>query len=104
MTSKFASLEKVLFRATHGNFLIKYEELSTLIKDPVTGKLEQKSVFIVFSQGERLSAKILKICESFQVNIYQMPGKIIFLILLYYILFPLVFVLLDLFIYFCLLL
>lgn len=66
--------------------LIKYEELKTLIKDPVTGKLQQKSVFIVFSQGERLSAKILKICESFQVNIYQLPGNFLSIItLLFYV-------------------
>lgn len=74
LSSKFHSFEKILFRATRGNLFLKYEEIDTLIKDPVDGKLQQKTVFVVFYQGERLGTKIQKICESFGVNIYQCPG------------------------------
>lgn len=73
LTNKFHSFEKILFRATRGNLFLKYEEIEELVKDPVDGKLQKKTVFVVFYQGERLGAKIQKICESFGVNVYQCP-------------------------------
>lgn len=73
MTNRFHSFEKILFRATRGNLFLKYEEIEELVKDPVDGKLQKKTVFVVFYQGERLGQKIQKICESFGVNVYQCP-------------------------------
>jgi V-type H+-transporting ATPase subunit a len=37
--------------------------------------LVEKTVFIIFYQGDRSQAKIKKICESFNANTYQIPDS-----------------------------
>jgi len=72
-SEKFPSFEKILFRATRGNLFLKHKEIERPIKDPIDGKSQKKTVFVVFYQGERLGTKITKICESMAVNVYQCP-------------------------------
>lgn len=67
--------EKILFRATRGNIFIKFSEIAGEIKDPTTGELTKKNVFIAFFQGERIEFKIKKICDSFGANLYPCPEK-----------------------------
>eukprot|EP01114_Cavostelium_apophysatum_P022526 TRINITY_DN817_c0_g1_i1.p1 TRINITY_DN817_c0_g1~~TRINITY_DN817_c0_g1_i1.p1 ORF type:complete len:810 (-),score=258.95 TRINITY_DN817_c0_g1_i1:55-2484(-) len=72
---KFPSFERVLWRSTRGNLFMKHSEIEEKIKDPHTGELVEKSVFIIFYQGERSHQKIKKICESFGANSYQIPDS-----------------------------
>jgi len=72
---KFATFERVLFRATRGNLYMKYTEVDEDIKDPKDGKPVKKYVFIVFFQGDKLQTKIKKICESFDANLYPCPDS-----------------------------
>jgi V-type H+-transporting ATPase subunit a len=51
--SRFPSFEKILFRATRGNLFMKYDEIKTPVKDPQTGKLTEKNVFVIFFQVSR---------------------------------------------------
>jgi len=70
---KFFAFNTVLWRSLRGNMLIKYAELEDKIRDPSSGDLVHKTVFIVFFQGERAQLKIKKICDSFQASTYQIP-------------------------------
>lgn len=47
---RFPSFEKILFRATRGNLFMKYDEIKTPIKDPQSGQLTEKNVFVIFFQ------------------------------------------------------
>eukprot|EP01126_Amoeba_proteus_P061037 TRINITY_DN8152_c0_g2_i5.p1 TRINITY_DN8152_c0_g2~~TRINITY_DN8152_c0_g2_i5.p1 ORF type:complete len:853 (-),score=109.04 TRINITY_DN8152_c0_g2_i5:68-2626(-) len=71
--SRFNNFENILFRASRGNLYMKYEPIKTPIRDPVTGQLSLKNVFIIFYQGERLGSKIRKICEAYSANLYPCP-------------------------------
>jgi V-type H+-transporting ATPase subunit a len=52
---------------------MRHTEIPSLIKDPLSGDMIAKNVFIVFFQGDRLQNKIKKICESFGATIYVCP-------------------------------
>jgi len=71
--TKVSSFERVLWRATRGNMFMRQGDIDEAIKDPQTGDHIEKNVFIVFFQGDRLQAKIKKICESFGATIYPCP-------------------------------
>eukprot|EP01100_Stratorugosa_tubuloviscum_P011159 TRINITY_DN4931_c0_g1_i1.p1 TRINITY_DN4931_c0_g1~~TRINITY_DN4931_c0_g1_i1.p1 ORF type:complete len:854 (-),score=400.33 TRINITY_DN4931_c0_g1_i1:90-2651(-) len=73
LRDKLQSFERVLWRATRGNLYMKQSEIEEPIKDPHTGENANKNVFMIFFQGERIQAKIKKICESFGANIYNCP-------------------------------
>jgi len=70
---KFNTFERVLFRATRGNLYLRYSEIEAKIRDPHTGDIKKKHVFVIFFQGEELQTKIKKLCESFGANIYPCP-------------------------------
>jgi len=70
---KFNAFERVLWRSTRGNLFMRHAEIEQKIKDPHTGEMVDKNVFIIFYQGERAQAKIKKICESFGANLYPCP-------------------------------
>lgn len=71
--AKVASFERVLWRATRGNLFMRQSDIGDPIKDPQSGEMLEKNVFIIFFQGERLQAKIKKICESFGATLYPCP-------------------------------
>eukprot|EP01111_Echinosteliopsis_oligospora_P019970 TRINITY_DN992_c0_g2_i2.p1 TRINITY_DN992_c0_g2~~TRINITY_DN992_c0_g2_i2.p1 ORF type:complete len:855 (-),score=239.34 TRINITY_DN992_c0_g2_i2:45-2609(-) len=71
--NKVPSFERVLWRATRGNLYMKQSDIDGQIKDPNTGDWLEKNVFIIFFSGERVQAKIKKICESFGATIYPCP-------------------------------
>jgi V-type H+-transporting ATPase subunit a len=68
-----AAFERVLWRAMRGNLYMRSVELDEPLIDPNSGASVDKNVIIIFFQGERSQAKIKKICESFQVNLYTVP-------------------------------
>ena len=45
-------------------------EIDTPLTDPMTGEELQKSVFIIFYQGDQLRTRVKKICESLKVSIH----------------------------------
>lgn len=62
-----------MWRATRGNLFLRQTDIPEAIKDPLTGDMVEKNVFIIFIQGERLQAKVKKICDSFGATIYACP-------------------------------
>jgi V-type H+-transporting ATPase subunit a len=71
--AKVPSFERVLWRTTRGNLYMKQTEIPEPIKDPMSGNMQAKNVFIIFFQGDRLQVKIKKICESFGASLYLCP-------------------------------
>lgn len=70
---KIAAFERVLFRATHGNCIVRFSELKEHLVDPATRLPVHKSVFMVFFSGKAIRAKVAKICDAFDANRYSIP-------------------------------
>eukprot|EP00178_Gracilaria_changii_P013210 TRINITY_DN372_c0_g1_i1.p1 TRINITY_DN372_c0_g1~~TRINITY_DN372_c0_g1_i1.p1 ORF type:complete len:913 (-),score=117.08 TRINITY_DN372_c0_g1_i1:3894-6632(-) len=70
---KIASFERVLFRATHGNCIVRFADVQEKLVDPQTKLKVDKSVFMVFFSGNAVRAKVSKICIAFEANKYAIP-------------------------------
>eukprot|EP00161_Ancyromonas_sigmoides_P021363 TRINITY_DN6321_c0_g1_i1.p1 TRINITY_DN6321_c0_g1~~TRINITY_DN6321_c0_g1_i1.p1 ORF type:complete len:938 (-),score=485.54 TRINITY_DN6321_c0_g1_i1:68-2812(-) len=70
---KLPSLERVLFRATRGNMLLRHSEIERAIIDPNTGAEVQKIVYIVFFHGAAMRRRIARVCDSLGANAYSCP-------------------------------
>eukprot|EP00403_Amphidinium_massartii_P048627 CAMPEP_0178465122 /NCGR_PEP_ID=MMETSP0689_2-20121128/51194_1 /TAXON_ID=160604 /ORGANISM="Amphidinium massartii, Strain CS-259" /LENGTH=826 /DNA_ID=CAMNT_0020092043 /DNA_START=135 /DNA_END=2616 /DNA_ORIENTATION=+ len=71
---------RTLFRATRGNTFTHFQPIYEPMMDPVTGKEQKKSVFVVYYQDSGLSVsamsdKIRKLCAAFGVNMYEWPAS-----------------------------
>lgn len=71
---KVNGFERVIWRATRGNVFMRHEEIQQPIKDPQSGEMVSKDVFIIFFQGSRLQEKIKRLCDSFGVSLYHCPA------------------------------
>jgi len=65
--------ERMAFRATRGNCYMRFSEIEEPINDPVTGKPENKVVFILFYQSPYIESKLKKICDAFGAHLYEVP-------------------------------
>uniref|UniRef100_A0A131Y231 V-type proton ATPase subunit a n=1 Tax=Ixodes ricinus TaxID=34613 RepID=A0A131Y231_IXORI len=74
-TVKFAAFERMLWRVCKGNVFVRHCRLDTPIEDPTTGDPVLKSAFVVFFQGEKLKARIKKICDGFHATRYAVSSK-----------------------------
>lgn len=68
-----STFERVLFRATHGNCLVRFADVLEKLVDPETRIETEKSVFMVFFSGTAVKAKVSKICDAFSANRYAVP-------------------------------
>lgn len=73
--SKALSFERMLFRATRGNMFFNHAPAGEHVKDPVSGEMVEKTVFVVFFSGEQARIKCLKICDAFGANCYPVPEE-----------------------------
>lgn len=71
---KFATFERILFRALRGNLYMNKAELPEKIVDPETDEEIFKDVFVIFAHGNELLTKIRKICESMDATIYAVDS------------------------------
>eukprot|EP00210_Caulerpa_lentillifera_P004917 g4693.t1 len=72
--SKVFQYERTLFKATRGNVFLKHAEVGR-VRDPATGEMMEKEVFVAFFSGERIRSKIVKISEVFGANSYPFPEE-----------------------------
>uniref|UniRef100_A0A4W3HM43 V-type proton ATPase subunit a n=1 Tax=Callorhinchus milii TaxID=7868 RepID=A0A4W3HM43_CALMI len=70
---RIAAFERLLWRACRGNVYMKQSDMDVLLEDPTTLEPVQKSMFIVFFQGEQLRHKVKKICNGFHATMYPCP-------------------------------
>ncbi|XP_019169256.1 PREDICTED: V-type proton ATPase subunit a3-like isoform X2 [Ipomoea nil] len=73
---KSMAFERILFRATRGNVLLRQSEVDESVIDPISGEKVEKNVFLVFYSGERAKNKILKICDAFGANRYPFAEEL----------------------------
>lgn len=65
--------KKLIFRATRGNALCYFSDIQQPVKD-YYGLVIKKSVYVlVFQEGEVLRQKLIKICESFMGETFDIP-------------------------------
>ncbi|ESO00811.1 hypothetical protein HELRODRAFT_112954 [Helobdella robusta] len=73
LRERVPAFERLLWRACRGNVFLKLAEVDGPLEDPVTGDQVNKSVFIIFFQGDQLKARVIKICEGFRATLYPCP-------------------------------
>ncbi|XP_043860701.1 V-type proton ATPase 116 kDa subunit a1 isoform X6 [Dromiciops gliroides] len=70
---RIPTFERMLWRVCRGNVFLRQAEIENPLEDPVTGDYVQKSVFIIFFQGDQLKNRVKKICEGFRASLYPCP-------------------------------
>jgi V-type H+-transporting ATPase subunit a len=65
------AFEKMVFRTTRGNSLVRFADIDEVIRDPVSGKEVRKEVFVIFFQAASIERKLHRICESYGANKYN---------------------------------
>lgn len=73
LREKVPAFERLLWRACRGNVFLRLAETDSKLEDPVTGDRVNKSVFIIFFQGDQLKTRVIKICEGFRATLYPCP-------------------------------
>lgn len=72
---KLAMFERMLWRVSRGNAFLRQQDIPTELKDPVTGAMVRKTVYIIFFQGDQLKLKVKKICEGCRSTLYPCPDS-----------------------------
>lgn len=70
---KIATFERVLFRATRGNCLVRFADIPEKLFDTETEEEKEKSVFMVFFSGFAVKMKVSKICDAFNAHRFAVP-------------------------------
>lgn len=75
-TSQESEMERIIFRTTRGNALIRFQQIATPFSCVRSGKEEDvmKSVFIIFYRSSSIQHKIVKICDVFHATRFDVPN------------------------------
>uniref|UniRef100_A0A914WRL6 V-type proton ATPase subunit a n=1 Tax=Plectus sambesii TaxID=2011161 RepID=A0A914WRL6_9BILA len=73
LRERLPAFERLLWRACRGNVFLRQAEITEPLEDPVSGDQVNKSVFIIFFQGDQLKTRVKKICEGFRATLYPCP-------------------------------
>lgn len=65
--------ERMIFRSTRGNCLMRFTEIEDPVEDIATGGEIKQEVFIIFFQASYVEGKIRRICEAFNARLYEIP-------------------------------
>ncbi|XP_054725479.1 V-type proton ATPase 116 kDa subunit a1-like isoform X1 [Anastrepha obliqua] len=68
------AFERMLWRISRGNILVKHADIEEPLQDPRTGNMIYKTAFVVFYQGEQLNTRIKKVCSGFHASLYPCPN------------------------------
>ncbi|EDV93300.1 GH19225 [Drosophila grimshawi] len=69
------AFERMMWRISRGNVLIRSCEMEAPVKDPRTGDMVNKTIFVVFFQGDQLQSRIRKVCTGFHASMYPCPSS-----------------------------
>ncbi|TKR67945.1 hypothetical protein L596_024015 [Steinernema carpocapsae] len=72
---RIPAFERLLWRACRGNVFLRQSEITESLSDTVTGESVNKSVFIIFFQGDQLKSRVRKICDGFRATQYPCPDN-----------------------------
>ncbi|KAA6325692.1 MAG: hypothetical protein EZS28_054037, partial [Streblomastix strix] len=73
ITSKARFIPQNALCCTQKNVFFEMQQIDQAIQDPITKIDEHKSVFLVFFSGEQARSRILRLCSSFNANVYPYP-------------------------------
>lgn len=62
--------ERMIFRVTRGNCLVRFANIETPLADATTGQDVRKTVFLVFYRSSLIESKVLKIIDAFDGHAY----------------------------------
>ena len=68
------SFERALFRVSKGNIISRFDEEETSLRDPSTGEVRTKRVFLLFYRGDFSENIIEKLCKFFEASKYDYPS------------------------------
>ncbi|KAL1973355.1 hypothetical protein VTN31DRAFT_5990 [Thermomyces dupontii] len=68
---RIGAFERILWRTLRGNLYMNQSEIPEPVIDPATNEGVQKNVFVIFAHGKEILAKIRKISESLNANLYS---------------------------------
>ena len=69
--SRIAAFERILWRTLRGNLYMNQSEIPKPLIDPSNNEEVHKNVFVIFSHGKEVIAKIRKISESLGADLYS---------------------------------
>ncbi|KAL7727759.1 hypothetical protein ACLKA6_008091 [Drosophila palustris] len=69
------AFERMLWRISRGNVLVRSCDMEEPVKDPRTGDMVYKSIFVVFFQGDQLQGRMRKVCTGFHASMYPCPSS-----------------------------
>ncbi|XP_054280334.1 V-type proton ATPase 116 kDa subunit a1-like [Macrosteles quadrilineatus] len=72
---KKEGFERMLWRISRGNVFLRQVDIETPLEDPVTGEPKEKTVFVVFYQGDQLKGRVKKVCTGFHASFYPCPSS-----------------------------
>ena len=72
-TEEKVRFDRMIFRATRGNSLVRFAPIDHPTIDPETGKESEKSVFMIFFKSPTIENKLKKICDAFMAHRYSLP-------------------------------
>lgn len=70
-----ARFERMLFRSSRGNCLVRFAEIDRPIADAATGAPDRKLVFIVFYKSEVIGQLVERVCAAFGARRYSVPDS-----------------------------
>ncbi|CAH8440234.1 unnamed protein product [Schistosoma turkestanicum] len=75
LRERLPAFERMLWRVCRGNVFLKQAEVNDPLEDLTTGMPVNKSVFLVFFQGDQLRTRVKKICDGFHATLYPCPDS-----------------------------
>ncbi|KAI1007411.1 V-type proton ATPase subunit a [Podosphaera aphanis] len=68
---RVAAFERILWRTLRGNLYMNQTEIPEPLIDPTSNEPINKNVFVIFAHGKQILAKIRKISESLDADLYS---------------------------------
>uniref|UniRef100_A0A1B6ILE6 V-type proton ATPase subunit a n=1 Tax=Homalodisca liturata TaxID=320908 RepID=A0A1B6ILE6_9HEMI len=72
---KKVGFERMLWRISRGNVFLRQVDIEKPLEDPQTGLPVEKTIFVVFYQGDELKSRVKKVCSGFHASFYPCPSS-----------------------------
>ena len=72
-TEEKVRFDRMIFRKTRGNSLVRFAPIDRPTIDPEAGKESEKSVCLVFFKSSTIETELKRICDAFMAHLYSLP-------------------------------